>query len=602
MARSRTSRRYQVWDKIRFQIETRYPPDRRTLFQIAAALVVIAGLIFTVQLLQARSSLSKAAAYAQALQQQIQDGEVDKAERTLKELQSNAADAHDSTDGVLWKVLAKVPWAGRNVDAVTTVAAELDRVSADAIPPIVELSGELNAKAFNPSNGRVDIKRITDIAPALEKSAAALAASRKQLDAIDVGSLLPPLRGSVTAVQYKVSTASAVATNADIAAELLPGMLGNDGTRRYFLMFQNTAESRPTGGITGSYGVIEASNGKIEMARTGSAPDFLPPGDPVVKLTKDESRVFNSSMATDIRDVNITPDFPRSASIAKKLYEERFNQRIDGVVTIDPVALSYLLAGLGPVELRKGIVIDQNNAVAALLNQVYIAFPLPGDQDDTFELTTEKVFKKFAAGAGDPTTTLRGLVRAVAENRVSLWSNDKAEQQKIAPTDLSGAWVDDTTSPRIGVFLSDAASTKIEYYLEDIVSATPQNCLDGNRQVISLTSQLTSNAPKAGLPLSITGTGAFVRKGRMRLTVRLVAPTGGHFTSVKLDGEPIPVYADTWKNRQITRVEVQLKPGQTRMVSANITTAPGQVDDARVAVTPTITAQRNDFPVESACQ
>ncbi len=601
VARSLKPRILDAWDQVRYQVDKRFPPDRRTLLQLLAAVVVILGIVFTIQVLQARTALSKAAAYAQVLQQQIENGDVTAAKRTLKDLQENAAMAHGKTDGFLWDIAAKVPWAGRNVDAISVVAAEIDHVSQTAIPPIVELSSDLNSKAFNPSNGRVDIKKIRSIAPAIDVSAKALAESRAELEKIDVQSLFAPLRSSVAAVQYKVTTASSVASNADIAAELLPNMLGRKGTRRYLLMFQNTAESRPTGGITGSFGVIEAKNGKISMARTGSAPDFLPPGAPVVKMTKEERSIFPSSMATDIRDVNTTPDFPRTGEIAKKLYQSKFGKRIDGVVTIDPLALSYLLSGLGPVELRKDVVVDQNNAVAALLNQVYIAFPDRGVQDDLFELTTEKVFDQFAEGAGDPTATLRGLVRAVAENRISLWSAEPKEQKLIAPTDLSGEWVDDTTRPRIGVFISDAASTKMEYFLEDITSGTPQNCLDDKRQVISLTTQLTSNAPTSGLPPTITGSGDFVRKGRMRLLVRLVSPTGGHFTSVKVDGKPTGVYAEEWQGRHVTFVEVQLKPGQSIVINANVTSAKGQVDDPMITVTPTITAQRNDFPVESAC-
>lgn len=595
-------RRGSLWDDIRFQFDRRWPPDRRQILAAIGILAALVVIVFGYQMMSARSALSRAAAEAELLQSQIVSGDVEGARSTLAELQSAASDAHDTTDGVLWTITSKIPWAGRNVDAIRVVSAEMDHIADVAVPPIVELAGQLNAKAFNPADGTVDITSIRDAAPDIATAATALTESRKALDKVDVDSLIAPLRGSVAAAKTKVATASAAAQNADLAARLLPDMLAGDGgTRRYLLLVQNTAESRPTGGIAGSYGVIQAKNGKISMPERGSAPDLPPVDSPVVKLTDDEKAVFPASLAQDLRDVNITPDFPRSAQIAKKLYEDRYDKKIDGVVTIDPIALSYLLAGLGPVEVHDKVTLDQNNVVAALLHQVYLAFENRDDQDDFFELATKKVFDRFAAGQGDPAATLRGLVRSVDENRIAVWSANSDEQKLIAPTDLSGRWIDDEKSPRVGVLLSDGASTKMEYFLKTATTVVGQNCLKDDRQVIAMTTDLTSSAPGSGLPITITGGGQFVKKGSMKLNVRLVSPTGGHFTSVKLDGEPVTVYADEWQGRNVTHVEVVLKPGQSRTLTANVTSAAGQDGDPVVTLTPGMSSQRNDYSIASAC-
>jgi len=591
-----------IWDEIRFQIDKRFPPDRRTVGFVVCGFVLVVLGVFGWQAMSVRSSLNEAADQAEVLRSQIVEGDADGAQRTLAHLQDRAADAHSTSQGVLWNLSAKIPWLGRNVAAVQTVAAEMERVADGAMPPLVDLAGQLNAKAFNPDDGKVDIAAIASAAPSITEASQVLSESEKALAEVDVNGLLAPLRGPVSSAKATIGTASTVAKNADTAAALLPDMLGGDGTRRYLLLALNTAESRPTGGIVGSWGVIRANQGKIDLQSSGSTSEFAPILDPVVELTDDERSVFPSTMAIDIRDINTTPDFPRTASIAKKLFERSFDTKVDGVITVDPIALSYLLAGIGPVQVTDDAILDQYSVVGGLLHQVYIFLEQRAAQDAFFEATLDAVFEQFAAGAGDPSMTLRGIVRGVEENRIALWSTRKAEQEVIAPTDLSGDWTKDGASPRIGVFLSDAASTKMEYFLRTTTSGVSQNCLADDRQVVSITTDLTSTAPTSGLPVNVTGDGTYVEKGNMRLNVRLFSPTGGHFTSVKLDGKPMTVYADRWHDRNVTRVEVVLAPGQTKTITANVTSAAGQADDPVMTLTPGMDSQRNDFSIVSACR
>ena len=43
----------------------------------------------------------------------------------------------------------------------------------------------------------------------------------------------------------------------------LPAILGWDGPRRYLVLTQNPAELRPTGGFTGSYGIVTFDRGRL---------------------------------------------------------------------------------------------------------------------------------------------------------------------------------------------------------------------------------------------------------------------------------------------------------------------------------------------------
>jgi len=54
-------------------------------------------------------------------------------------------------------------------------------------------------------------------------------------------------------------------TDGDVRAllEVLPGVLGSDGTKKYLILFQNDKELRPTGGFWTAYAILTLEDGRI---------------------------------------------------------------------------------------------------------------------------------------------------------------------------------------------------------------------------------------------------------------------------------------------------------------------------------------------------
>lgn len=50
----------------------------------------------------------------------------------------------------------------------------------------------------------------------------------------------------------------------------------------------------------------------------------------------------------------MTPGFPSTAKTARATWLDVYGGKVDGVIFLDPVALSYLLEVSGPVTLTKG--------------------------------------------------------------------------------------------------------------------------------------------------------------------------------------------------------------------------------------------------------
>ncbi|REK73737.1 DUF4012 domain-containing protein [Aeromicrobium endophyticum] len=566
------------------------------------AVVVTLGLVvFTYQAVGAASDLRQAARQAAQLREQVVVGG-DGAKETLRGLRVSTSSAESRTDGLLWSLGSHLPVLGENVRAVRTTARALDLVAREALPPVVDVSTKVDLDVFSPRDGTIDLADVAAVAPAVARADTALTEARDALADVDPQSLLAPLRRPVGIIKQQVAGAQSAAAAGHVAARLMPTMLGGEGTRRYLLLIQNNAEVRASGGIAGSYAIVTAKNGRLSMGEQGSNLDLEPFDRGVLPMRPDEKTVFTDQLVKDLRDVNVTPDFPRSGEIARAMARQGLGVDVDGVLSVDPVAMSHVLAGTGPVTLDGNVTLDQDTAVDLLLNRVYLAVADPVAQDDFYASAARRVFDAVTQGSASSRPVVAGLVRAAEENRLMLWSRHPAEQAAIAPTGISGAFPGDAgPTPHVGVYFGDTTASKMEYYLDVTVRATSRRCLDGGRQLLTVSADVASDAPRR-LPRGVSSTDARVPLSQMRLLTWLYAPHGGRFTDIRLDGEPQTITTAALGGRAETSVPLTLDPGERRRLTATMITGPGQVDDPVLTTTPGVRTIRNDVAVPSACR
>lgn len=573
---------------------------RRVAVLAVSTVVVLAVLLFAYQAMRTTSDLRRAAQQATLLQEQVVSGDDDSL-KTLTALRASTSAAESRTDGVLWSIGTHLPVVGRNVEAIRTVSSALDLVAREALPPVVEVSTQVDLDAFSPKDGRVDLANVAAIAPAVAEASAALTSAQADLEDVDPTDLLAPLRRPVGTIKQQVATAQKAAASSDVAARLMPTMLGGEGTRRYLLLIQNNAAIRATGGIPGSFAVITAKDGRLRMGQQGSIADLPPFDRGVVPMTADEKSVFTDQLVRDLRNINVTPDFPRSGEIAMAMAEKGLGVDIDGVISVDPVTMSYILAGTGPITLDSGVTIDQTTAVELLLNRVYLAVADLTAQDDFYENVARTLFDVVRSGASPARPVIGGMVRAADENRLMLWSKHPDEQAAIERTGISGAFPRDGGDvPHVGLYFGDTARTKMEYYFDFTAVVTSRRCLADGRQEIVLTADVSSDAP-TGLPRGVSSIDQDVPLSQMRLLAWLYAPYGGRFTDIRLDGEPQLITTATLDGRAETSVPFRLDPGQRGRLTATVVTGPGQTADPVLSTTPGIQTIQNDVRTPSAC-
>ncbi|MCW2782086.1 MAG: hypothetical protein JWR35_2535 [Marmoricola sp.] len=564
---------------------------RLRLAVITGSLLLLVLFLFTgFQALRAKSALVDVSNGLDGMAQSLRRGDLTAAHAELDTARKAATSAHHNTSGPLWWLASKAPGIGDDVTAVRIISEVSDDLSNKVIPKMLDAAEPMLPATLRPKGGRVPMAGIKKVAPAFISADKDFQANVKRVLDIRTAHLSPALAGPITNLKTTLGRASNISQAATAAAQLLPPMMADGTKRKYLLMFQNNAEARATGGIGGSFAEVNVKNGKAKMGAQGSAPVLIGIANkPVLPLTADEKSLFQPEMATYPQDVNFTPDFPRTGQLLAAMWRERHPQPVDGVISADPVALSYLLTGTGPVKMPRGVVLTAANVVPALLNGIYLHYPDDqAAQDSFFQEAAKAVFDAVAAGKGDPGVVLDGLVRSVLEHRLLLWSSHPNEEKLLADSEITGALQTHRTStPDVGVYLNDGTGAKMDYYLDASTSLQAVSC-DNGQQNLKATVTMRSLAPNnaAKLPLSIIGLGTQIPNGVIRTTVLVYAPVGGTFQGLKLDSATAPFGDHTDHGREVAAISLDLAPGQEKTITATILGAPDQSGDPQLRTTP----------------
>ena len=563
---------------------------RRLLLLVAgpiSAVLLVVGLLLGWRALQVNGALQQSVRDAETLRTALESGDQADVDDALTALQSSAGDARDLTDGVIWSVGTWVPVVGDDARGVRTVSRVLAALSEDGLPPLAEVATDLDRLV--PQGGRIDLAAVTSLEEPVSTAGAALRSAQTELATEDPAGFVGRLRTEYRRLAGIVEDAASAVDAADVAVDLLPDLLGGQERREYLLVFQNNAELRATGGLPGAMALVTAENGALELTRQDTAVAFGERATPVVPLTRDEREVFGDKLGTYIQDANFTPDWPRAAELIEARWEEKYSQDdLDGVLTVDTVALSYLLGATGPLEVGP-YTLTPENAVDVLLNQVYLDLEDPGAQDVIFSQVARTVFDAVADGQVERP---RALVRAGQEGRLYAALDDPAEQERLAGRRITGA--SDGPGLEAGVVdvsLLDGTGSKMSYYLDYRVRATVTSCTaDWTKLRISARLVSVPPANPSTLPPSIAGgSNTSTSPGNQLVQVRLMTPRRSKITGFTIRGKKYGPRQLFLEDRQVSTAYLLLEPDQPADVEWTIRIG-GDWSRLPVRVTPGIRA------------
>lgn len=526
------------------------------------------------------TELQQAARLLPELKTQVLKDDAASAKKTIDALKAHTTKARQMANDPMWTLAEALPWLGANFSAVSEVTTSADDVVQLAAEPMVGFLQTVDWKTLTPSSRGVDLTPLTAAVPKLVSAAHAVAQSSARLDAIDADTLLPQVAQPLGETRDRLRSFRSGLDSAADAASVAPSMMGAQEARRYLVLIQNNAEVRASGGIPGALAVLSLDNGKLTLGPQSSASDlgkFVPavPVDPAQEL------IYTKRLGLYMQDVNLTPDFPTTASLAKSMWERKKGESVDGVISIDPVALSYLLNATGAVRLTDPQILElaagglptqltANNVVPTLLSDVYAKIPAPAMQDAYFAGVAQKVFEAFSSDEIDPQKLLDGLTRGVNEGRVLVWSGDKKEQAIISDYQVGGSISGPSVSPtQFGVYFNDGTGAKMDYYVRRRVKLIEECTSDEYAKVkVHITSTNTAPADaSSALPEYVTGGGILgVRAGTVQTNITAYGPVQSNVETAVINGTKTPFSAQQHNGRPVGTVTVSLAPGQSATV------------------------------------
>ena len=578
--------------------------NRRVVWSIVALFVVVAalGAWIAVRALQAKAELEAAQGLFGQLQQQAMSFDAVGADATLQRITVRTDKAVELTSDPVWRAGEMVPFAGANLRAFRQIAALTSDVVDNVATPLIGAVDGLDPATLTPPSAEIDLSTLLTAAPTIAAAADGVAVALDDAESIDTSGAIEQLSAARTRIVDVLRSVSPLLSTLDSMVPLMPSVLGADAPRTYVVMFQNPAESRALGGAALSFAVLSMDAGRIELQSTVSAAskNFRGYAEPVVAAPDGIPDLFAGTYATSIANSTVRPSFTAAAEITSEMWFRQFGYRVDGVVSIDPVALSYILGATDPITLSTGDLLTGDTLVPLLLNEVYQRYDSPDieanntAQDAVYAEAVTATFARLSSGVFDPRLMVDAIVKGWNEHRLLYWSADADEQARLVSFGLSGELpMSDATTERVGVYFQDNVGSKMNYYLQQTVHLARSTCRADGRENYRVTVDLRNGidpAAASSLASSIVGTWKHegVARGDQRMVVMLYAPPGSTIVSRSVNGAAVSMDALHDTTYPVSKIVVTIPAGAVSTVSFDVVAASPGNRSLDAVVTPMV--------------
>lgn len=551
---------------------------------VGAVLLIALGATFWVAIKagQVKAELEAATSLLPELKDELAANNGPAAAGTVESLVQHTDAAREAANDPVWKSLAFLPVLGPNLRAASEVATSANDVARLGAVPLVRAFESLDWKALTPSSTGMDLDRLQKAQPQVEAAAFAVKKSADRLNTIDASELFPQIASPLIAAREELSALHEDLDSAADSARLAPAMLGAETPRRYLLLMQNNAESRATGGIPGALAVLNVERGKISLDSQTSAAalgTFVPP----LGIDAEQRAIYSQRVGKFMQDVNLTPDYATTATTALAMWERKKGERLDGALSLDPVALSFILEATGPVRVSDQLAqqlganlptqLTSKNVVQTLLSDAYAEIDDPELQDAYFADAAKEIFGAVSKGQPDPKLLLDAVARGVEDRRILLWSANPQEQETLGRYPLGGRISGSVVAPaQFGIYFNDGTGAKMDYWMKRTVQVVKDCQRDGYREVtVRVTSTNAAPTDAASLlPAYVTGDGHYgVPAGSVQTNTVAYGPTQSTVDTVLKDGKQVPFTAQRHSQRPVGTSTNRLAPGETTTLDFN---------------------------------
>jgi len=235
--------------------------------------------------------------------------------------------------------------------------------SLAAVSPYADVLGFTGQGTFSGGTAEDRLKLIlqtlSKVTPQLDSIAVDLEKVKAEVGAVDPNRYPEtfqghPVRASIVQARDLSAGAATALTEFRPVIEQIPYVAGADGKRKkYFVLFQNDKELRPTGGFMTAYAVIFVENGKVTPEKSDDIYQLDKKFNKNIPIPAILGKYLTSEKYFNIRDMNISPDFKESMDqfLANYKLLPGEPKDIDGIIAIDTSVLVDILKITGPIDV-----------------------------------------------------------------------------------------------------------------------------------------------------------------------------------------------------------------------------------------------------------
>jgi len=533
---------------------------RRRWFGLALLVVVVWLVVCGVLLLRAASQLRDARDSAKAAKAELDADAVVEgtALPELREARDGFSSAASATSNPVLAPARFLPVIGRQLRAVDALGEAAAEVSSAAVKALERSKSALAAPS---GTGPERVAQLRALTTAIDE------ANRRVRAVTDLGprkALLPPIADAHNELAEQLAeTREALG---DAAAGSQAGLRLLDGPRRYLLIAANNAEMRAGSGMWLSGGVLQTAAGSVDLDEMEPTYRIADPPDgqvPISDVDLADRWGIPFEVGDDFRGLMPSPRFAASAEVGSAMWTAAGNPPVDGIIVLDPIALSYILRATGPV-LVEGRSVDADAVLPLLLNEQYrnvaAGSSANADRRDLQGRLASAVVDAIDAGRWAPADLASSLAKAVAGRHLMAWSGDAADQRGWTAAGADGALTPDS----LLISVLNRGANKLDYYMRTSVDADVRSKRTGTDVTLRIALQNTAPSNESRYILGPQTPGIWP-DGRYIGVVTVNVP--GHATNVRIDGVAVPVIEGPDGPTRVVAQQIRLDRGaQTEIV------------------------------------
>lgn len=441
------------------------------------------------------------------------------------------------------RLAGALPWAGTQARAVDDlIATGVDAAAADGDLVAV-------ARAFLKQGGgqaKIGARLLSLVGPTaapLTDADAHLHAAAKRLQADSDSGLAGPIASQVQTALDRVEQLLPRVDAAATLAQVLPAAIGASGPRTYLVVLPNPAELRPNGGLSAFIGLITFDHGTVRSLAVDRH-DAYTSTDPCFRIPTVLAYYLKfSPNCLDLGDAGWSPDFPTTAALMETMFAAKTGEHVDGVISIDPYAISDLLKVLGPLNVPHYGAFNQYD----LLLRLEVIVNVQSDYGVMSALSSTLMSDLLNAPVSRWLDLVSALQTSTQQRHLQMQMRDPALERRLLAGSGGGALMAPANSDYLMVVDANVSPNKADVEINKgvSVSATVESSGVVQHQV-----DATYDYPNAASPSHtdkvLNGDGMY------RDYLRFYLPAGAAVSGLQylLDGHPAPAAAQPAEHEQ----------------------------------------------------